>query len=142
MNPIPLLATLVTFGFTIAVFNRYLVRRGPHLLLWSLGLFFYGLGTLSEVILSVQFSEAVLKLWYLVGAMLTAAWLGQGTVHLLVRKPNVAWGMTAALGLISLAALGLLAIAPITAAAGAFHPRCRSPRSIKTSSCAPARSPC
>ncbi len=121
MNLIPLLSTLVTFGFTAAVFNRYLSRRGPHLLLWSLGLLFYGLGTLAEVLLSLQFNAWVLKMWYLSGAMLTAAWLGQGTVHLLIRRRRPAWVLTGVLGLVSLAAAALVAVAPITPAAGAFH---------------------
>ena len=122
MNPLPLASTVVTFAFTVAVFLRYLNRRGAHLLLWSIGLLLYGLGTLSEVILSMGFSATVLKLWYLSGAMLTAAWLGQGTIHLLIRRPGIARGLTLALGVVSLAAVLLLAAAPVTSAAGSFQP--------------------
>lgn len=122
MNPLPLASTAVTFAFTVAVFLRYLNRRGLHLLLWSIGLFMYGLGTLSEVLLSISFNPLVLKLWYLSGAMLTAAWLGQGTIHLLVRRAGIARGLTLALGVVSLAAVLFLAAAPITSAAGSFQP--------------------
>ena len=121
MNFLPFLSTLVTFGFAAAVFRRYLLRRGPHLLMWTIGLLLYGLGTLSEVLLSLSFSAATLKLWYLCGAVLTAAWLGQGTVHLMVRKNRIAWLLTSALGLVSLAALILVALAPITAAAASYQ---------------------
>ncbi len=76
MTYIPYLSTIITFVFTVAVFNRYRQRGGAHLLLWAVGLLFYGLGTLSEVILSLTFNAFVLKIWYLTGAMLTAAWLG------------------------------------------------------------------
>lgn len=117
MNLLPVLSTLVTFGFAVMVFRRYLVRRGPHLLMWTIGLVLYGLGTLSEVLLSLGFSALTLKLWYLCGALLTAAWLGQGTVHLMVRKKRLAWQLTAGLALISLIALILVALAPTTAAA-------------------------
>jgi hypothetical protein len=86
MHYIPILSTLVTFAFAVAVFRRYLLRHGPHLLLWTIGLLWYGIGTLSEVLLGLTFQGLVLKLWYLCGAMLTAAWLGQGTIHLLVRR--------------------------------------------------------
>lgn len=120
MNYIPLLATLVAFAFTIAVFIRYRQRKRFYLLLWTFGLFLYGLGTLSEVIMGFTFSEAVLKIWYLAGAMYTAAWLGQGTIHLLVRKRNVAPVLTVVLTILSLAALGLIIIAPLTAAEASY----------------------
>ena len=71
MTFVPYLSTIVTFIFTIAVFNRYRQRGGKHLLLWSIGLAFYGLGTLSEVILSLTLSVFVIRIWYLTGAMLT-----------------------------------------------------------------------
>lgn len=121
MNMIPLLSTLISFAFTVAVFQRYLVRKGPHLLMWSIGLLLYGVGTLSEVLLSLAFSPVVLKLWYLCGAMLTAAWLGMGTIHLLVRRGRIAWGITAGLGVISLASLALVLAAPLTPAAGSYQ---------------------
>lgn len=121
MNFIPLLSTLVTFGFAGAVLRRYFVRHGPHLLMWAIGLVLYGLGTLAEVILSLGFHGLVLKAWYLTGAMLTAAWLGQGTLHLLVRKGRTAWWFTAGLAVVSLVALALVAAAPLTSAAAAFQ---------------------
>jgi vacuolar-type H+-ATPase subunit I/STV1 len=53
--------------------------------------------------------------------MLTAAWIGMGTIHLLVRRGQIAWGITAGLGIVSLAALGLIASAPIAAAASGYQ---------------------
>ena len=88
MNWLSALSTIVTFVFAAAVFNRYRHKKGNHLLFWGIGLVFYGLGTLTEVILSVSYSTLALKVWYLSGAILTAAWLGQGTVFLLLRKKN------------------------------------------------------
>ena len=121
MNIIPLFSTLVSFAFTVAVFQRYLNRNKPYLLMWSIGLFLYGLGTLTEVLLSLTFSPWLLKLWYLCGAMLTASWIGMGTIHLLVRRGRIAWGITAGLGLVSLASLALIAAAPLTAAASSYQ---------------------
>lgn len=121
MHYIPIFSTLVTFIFAVAVFNRYRHRNGLHLLFWGLGLVFYGLGTLSEVILSFTYSTGVLKLWYLCGAMLTAAWLGQGTVFLLVRKRNRAMGLAIGLIVVSLAAVALIAMAPVTEAANTYN---------------------
>jgi hypothetical protein len=113
MNLISLASTVITFVFLGFVFRRYLVKGGPHLLLWSIGLLFYGIGTLTEVILSFQFHGAVLKLWYLCGAMLTAAWLGQGSIHLLVRKPYVAISLTGLLTVASLVAAVLVFTSPV-----------------------------
>ncbi len=121
MHYISILSTLVTFIFAVAVFNRYRERKGAHLLLWGLGLVFYGLGTLTEVILSFTFSELALKVWYLTGAMLTAAWLGQGTVHLLVRKRGVASTLTLILAIVSLLSAVLVFAAPLTPAAATYN---------------------
>jgi hypothetical protein len=120
MHYIPVLSTLVTFAFAGAVFRRYLLRRGPHLLMWTIGLLWYGLGTLAEVILGLTFSGLVLKLWYLSGAMLTAAWLGQGTVHLLLRRRGVAWTLTGILAAVSLLAATLILLAPLTPSAASY----------------------
>ncbi|MCL5611528.1 MAG: hypothetical protein M1485_03080 [Chloroflexi bacterium] len=112
MNYIPYLSTLVTFVFVAAVFTRYHQRGGMHLLLWSIGLLFYGIGTLTEVILGLTFNAFVVKLWYLTGAMLTAAWLGMGSVHLLIRKGNTAQILTWVLAVVSALALVLILAAP------------------------------
>jgi len=117
MNFIPYLSTVITFAFIVAVYNRYRQRGGTHLLLWAIGLFFYGLGTLSEVILSLTFNVLVLKIWYLTGAMLTAAWLGMGSVHLLFRKGNTAQITTWILTAVSALALILILLAPTLNAA-------------------------
>ncbi len=113
MTYIPYLSTIVTFIFVVAVYSRYRQRGGVHLLLWAIGLFFYGLGTLSEVILSLTFNGLVLKIWYLTGAMLTAAWLGMGTVHLLIRKGNAAKVITWVLSVVSALAFVLVMFAPV-----------------------------
>jgi hypothetical protein len=121
MHFLPFLSTLVTFAFAAAVFIRYLRRHGPHLLLWTIGLLFFGIATLAEVWLAFSFNAVVLKLWYLGGAMLTAAWLGQGSVHLLVRRRGVAWSLTGILAAVSLLAAVLVLSAPITSAASVYQ---------------------
>src|SRR5512144_853752 len=114
MNFLPYISTIVTFAFAVAVYNRYRQRSGIHLLLWAIGLLLYGIGTLSEVILGWTFNVFILKIWYLTGAMLTAAWLGMGTVHLLIRKGNTAMMITWVLAAVSLLAFILIIIAPVT----------------------------
>jgi len=121
MHYLPILSTIVTFAFAIAVFNRFKVRHGAHLLLWSIGLALYGIGTLTEVISLFTFSPIALKLWYLSGAMLTAAWLGQGTINLLVRRRGITPTLNVVLVVVSLLAVILVLLAPITPAAAAFN---------------------
>src|SRR3990172_7012335 len=102
MQYISLLSTIITIIFILAVLGRYRRKGGAHLLLWSIGLVFYGLGTFTEVILALAYSGLVLKVWYLTGAMLTAAWLGQGSVSLLIRRGRIAQGLTVVLAVVSL----------------------------------------
>ncbi len=93
---LPLTSTIVTFTFAYFVLTRYLRRGGPHNLLWGIGLVFYGLGTLSEFYSSLAWSPVFFHLWYIGGALLTAAWLGQGTIYLLVRRrmiPNALFAL-------------------------------------------------
>ena len=121
MQYISLLSTIITIIFILAVLGRYRRKGGAHLLLWSIGLVFYGLGTFTEVILALAYSGLVLKVWYLTGAMLTAAWLGQGSVSLLIRRGRIAQGLTVVLAVVSLAALGLVLAAPLTGAEAAYN---------------------
>ena len=121
MHIIPFFSTIVTFIFMISVFLRYQKKHGVHLLLWTIGLLWYGIGTISEVILGLTYNGLILKFWYLAGAMMTAAWLGQGTIHLLIRKRGVARNMTIILGLVSVLAAILIFSAPFAANAPTYQ---------------------
>jgi len=84
---LPFISSLVSFVFAFVVLRRYLERRGTHLLLWGIGMIFYGIGGFTEGYYSVWgWNPLIFRLWYLFGAILVAAWLGQGTVYLLVNK--------------------------------------------------------
>lgn len=120
MNYISFLATAVSFIFAGAVFERYRERRAPHLLFWALGALIYGLGSFSEAALSLAYEDTILKLYYLSGAMLVAAWLGQGTIFLLVRKGRVAQYLAAALVLVSALSAWLVFSAEVTSAAASY----------------------
>lgn len=122
MHWLSLFSTLVSLVFAAAVLQRYRLKGGWHLLWWGLGLVWYGLGTLSEVLLGFAFNPWVLKLWYLSGAMLTAAWLGQGTVYLLVRQGRRAHILAGVVLAVSLLSAGLVFAAPILPAAADFQP--------------------
>ena len=90
IHVLPFISTLVVFVFALLVLQRYRQRGGMHLLLWGIGFVMYGLGTFAEAYLAFGYSSFILHSWYLFGAILTPAWLGQGTIYLLVRRRNVA----------------------------------------------------
>jgi hypothetical protein len=113
----PFLSTAITFFFAAAVFNRYRIGGRPHSLMWGIGLTFYSLGTLAEAYLALRWSPTLLRLWYVSGAMLSAAWLGQGTIFLLVRKPGVAARVAIGLAVVSSVAAGAVFAAPVNGAA-------------------------
>src|SRR5512139_339872 len=121
MHYLPILSTIITFIFTVAVFSRFRVRHGSHLLFWSIGLALYGIGALTEVVMLFTFNALALKLWYLSGAMLTAAWLGQGTINLLVRRRGIAPMLNIIVLIVSLLAVILVLLAPITPAASTYN---------------------
>ena len=84
---LPFTSSLISFIFAFFVLRRYTARRGPHLLLWGIGMIFYGIGGFCEGYYgALGWNPLVFRLWYLFGALLVAAWLGQGTVYLLARR--------------------------------------------------------
>ena len=86
---LPFITTTVILVFAFLVLRRYSQRGSLHNLFWGIGLVMYGLGTLAEALLAITYSPFILHGWYLFGALLTPAWLGQGTVQLLVRRKQV-----------------------------------------------------
>jgi len=84
---LPFTSFLVSILFAVLVFRRYLARRGTHLLLWGIGMVFYAIGGFCEGYYGAfGWSPVIFRLWYLFGAILVAAWLGQGTVYLLAKR--------------------------------------------------------
>ena len=84
---IPLTSSIISFVFAFFVFRRYIQRKGTHLLFWGLGTIFYGIGGFCEFFYgSFGWNDLIFRLWYLFGAILVAAWLGQGTVYLLAKE--------------------------------------------------------
>ena len=85
---LPLTSSIISFVFAFFVFKRYLAgKKGEYLLLWGIGLVFYGIGGFCEFFYGAfGWNALIFRLWYLFGAILVAAWLGQGTVYLLAKK--------------------------------------------------------
>ena len=92
---LPFLSTLIMLWFTVDVFQRYRARRNPAFLYWGIGLAMFGAGSFAEAFLSLAWNRWVFFVWYLFGAALNAAWLGHGTLNLLVKRKwvNVVTGL-------------------------------------------------
>ena len=87
MSYVPLITCIVSFIFAITVLDQYFARRKPHQIVWAIGLFMYCVSTFTEFWWNVYGrNEIMYRLWYLVGAVLVAAYLGQGTLYLLMRR--------------------------------------------------------
>ncbi len=87
LNFLPFISGTVSFALAAFIFKRYLERRGAHQLLWGIGAVCYGIGSFSEAYYtSFGWNPLAFRLWYLFGAILVAAWLGQGTVYLLAKQ--------------------------------------------------------
>lgn len=80
-------ATLVASAFALSTLDRWLRRRRPHDLAWtvSLALFALGAGALwwAE---SVGWGLGAFRVFYLAGAILNVPWLALGTVYLLADR--------------------------------------------------------
>jgi hypothetical protein len=99
------ISATVTGVFALIVLKRWYEKRRLHLLAWGIGLSLYFLGTLSQVVLALTWSRFFFALWYWSGALMVAAWLGQGTAYLLIRRGNIARNMQMALLLVAVMTL-------------------------------------
>jgi hypothetical protein len=85
---LPFLSAAVSLIFAGYIFRRWAYKRkGVHLLLWGTGMTFYAIGGFCEGYYGVWgWHPFIFRLWYLFGAILVAAWLGQGTVFFLAKR--------------------------------------------------------
>ncbi len=110
---IPFLSSIISFALAFFVLKRYLDRKRAHLLLWGIGAIFYGIGGFTEFYFGAfGWNPLIFRMWYLFGAILVAAWLGQGTVYLLANR-KWANALMLILGIASLYALFRIATAQL-----------------------------
>ena len=103
---LPLCSSVLSFVFAALVFDQWLQRRRGFQLVWTIGLLWYGISAGTEFLGSAfGWNEVLYRLWYLIGALFVAAYLGVGTVYLLARTR---FGYFAA---VSVALGGVLALA-------------------------------
>jgi hypothetical protein len=115
---IPIATTIFAVYFFIIILRHY--RQKPkalYLLWWTIGVFTYGFGTLTESIHALAgWSELNTKVWYISGALLGGFPLAQGTVYLLMKR-RTAHILTGVLCTIVLVAAVCVALSPVTVGA-------------------------
>jgi hypothetical protein len=109
---LPFISTIIMGIFTAYVLQRYVARRRLSFLFWGIGLAMFAVGSIAEALLTTGWNRWVFFGWYLFGAVLNPAWIGQGTVYLLAKKKR-AHVLTAILVVTSvIAAVLMLVIMP------------------------------
>src|SRR5258706_28709 len=83
IHDIPILTTLLSAVFGSIILRRYLARRDrAHLAWWAIGVYIYGLGTLTESLVTLfGWNPVLFRAWYVSGALLGGVPLAQGSVY-------------------------------------------------------------
>ncbi len=84
---VPLASSIISLIFALTVLDQFFARRKPYQLIWAIGWFMYFISTGTEFWAETWgLNEVVYRLWYLVGAVFVAAYLGMGTLYLLTPR--------------------------------------------------------
>jgi hypothetical protein len=106
-------ATVIAAAFAASLLERWVVRRRPHELAWSVALLLFATGSLALWAgAALGWSDWSFRLFYAFGAVVNVPFLAVGTVYLLAprRAHLVAGGVALACAF----AAGVVAVAPLT----------------------------
>ena len=108
-------ATAVAVAFAACLFERWLARRRPHELAWSVALLLFAFGSISLWAgATLGWQGWNFRLFYAFGAVINVPVLALGTIELLA--PRIAPVVRAGVALACAFALGVVLVAPFTAA--------------------------
>lgn len=106
---VPILTTVLSLLFAVALWRRWRRRGGAHLVWWCAGLATYAAGTFTESMVTlIGWNPALFRAWYITGALLGGAPLAQGTVYLLLPRRTANQLTAVLLPLIIVAAICVL----------------------------------
>lgn len=81
---LPLCSSVLSFVFFAMLVDQWRERRRSYQAVWAIGMLWYGLSAGTEFLGGAfGWSEPLYRVWYLIGAIWVAGWLGLGTVLLL-----------------------------------------------------------
>jgi hypothetical protein len=83
---LPLTSSILSLVLFLLLVDQWRERRRPYQLAWAVGMLWYGLSAGTEFLGGAfGWNETLYRLWYLIGAIWVAGWLGLGTILLLQR---------------------------------------------------------
>jgi len=83
---LPFTSSLLSVVFAVFLLDQWRERRRPYQLVWMIGMLWYAISAGTEFVGGAfGWSEPLYRIWYLIGAIWVAGWLGLGTVLLLAR---------------------------------------------------------
>ena len=86
---IPLITGIISLVFAFMVLGQYRERHKPYQLLWAIGLLLYAGASILQGLWNLGvYAPSIFRFWYLFGAMLTAAYLGMGSLYLHIHTPK------------------------------------------------------
>ena len=86
MAALPTVTSILALVFALLLLDQWRTRRHGFQLVWAFGMLCYGIGAGAEALAATGgWNETLYRVWYLTGAVWTAAWLGLGTAFLLGR---------------------------------------------------------
>jgi hypothetical protein len=103
--------------FAISIFRQYAARRKPHQLMWGIAISIWAVAVAAELVATFQGRWGLItyRAYYATGALLIPAWLGMGTLYLILpRRVNNA--ILAILAVLSVIGIFLIASWPIDSA--------------------------
>lgn len=109
---------IISFIFAMLALKQYIERRRTYQLLWGIALAMWTLAVGAELVATLNggWSDGMYRLYYATGALLIPAWLGMGTLFLVVQQKWLNWVLVA-LAAASLLGVGLIATWQIDPAA-------------------------
>jgi hypothetical protein len=104
---LPLVTTIVSGAFAVAVALQYMRKRRPSLLAWAIGLLLFTVASfMGFVARSGGATDVEYRLFYLFGAITNVAWLALGTVYIVApRYGRIALGIVLALSAVAVYAV-------------------------------------
>jgi len=93
MAAFPLLATVISLACAVLATRRYVARHRPYELSWAIAFGFFALGAGAATLgYLVGWNPLFVRLFYASGAILTTAFLGFGSLYLLLGTRLDRWG--------------------------------------------------
>ena len=116
MSIYPLIVASVSLAFGVIVLAQWAVRRRPQQKIWGIALLMAAGASFAFVGFLADGSELLFHVYYALGALLMAAYLGMGSLYLALSK-RAANLILAALVIVSALGVALILVAPVDVAA-------------------------